>query len=246
MGKRPLLFAFFVGNVCGFPLGARLLSDLRESGEITEGQFRAFLPLCSNPGLAFTVVGVGLNLWNSYAIGALIYAATLVSAAIAFLIIFGKERAWIAPRTQDLRSNAKITPPSASFGKVFSEALSAGTESMLKVCGSVIFFAVLSAVMTDALELLNVSSVFSALLYSFLEISGATAELASISSDLCLALTFFAHGFGGLCICAQIAAVAKNADSHIKSYLLFKILQACICFLISFPIVILLFTTNKF
>lgn len=246
MGKRPLIFAFLVGNVCGFPLGAKLLSDLLASNEITKEQFRAYLPICCNPGLAFTVVGVGLNLWNSYAVGALIYAVTLLSAAITFLIIFGTERTLIAPRTQDLRSNAKASPPVESFGKVFSEALSAGTESMLKVCGSVIFFAVLSAMMTCFLDLLNISNVFSAFLYSFFEISGATSELASISSDLCLALTFFAHGFGGLCICAQITAVAKNADRHIKSYLLFKILQACICFLISFPIVILLFTTKKF
>ena len=66
--------------------------------------------------------------------------------------------------------------------------------------------------------------------FSIFEISGATASLSQlegngISSALCLGMTFFAHGFGGLCIYAQIISVSANKNLLTFRYLLFKILQ---------------------
>ena len=80
---------------------------------------------------------------------------------------------------------------------------------------------------------------FSALFCSIFEISGADAIVArlllrGISREICLALTFFSQGFGGLCIYAQVLSVAPKSEVRPKSYLLFKLTQGGICALIAF------------
>ena len=228
--KFPLLSAFLIGNICGFPIGAKILSDLYSENKITSEQYRNYLPLCSNPGLAFTVVGVGANLWNSYLIGITLYIATVISGVATFLIFSCKKSDLIAPQTQLFHQNTSKMGSDDSFVNVFVSAVTGSTLKMLNVCGFVIFFSAFTSVLCGIFNSLEFPSLFSALIYSIFEISGATAALSqlpgnSLSPTFCLAMTFFSHGFGGLCIYAQIISVSADSKSFTSRYLLFKMLQ---------------------
>ena len=227
--KAPLISAFLIGNLCGFPIGAKILSDLRDKGLINAEQYLRYFPLCSNPGLAFTVVGVGANLWNSYLIGIVLYSVTLLSGVLVSLMFAGKNTASIAPRTRIFAPRVQINDSSEGFGRVFVSAVTGSTAKMLNVCGFVVFFSAFTSIFCGIFESLDLPPLFSALFYSFFEISGATAALADpatlgLSADIRLALTFFAHGFGGLCIYAQILSVTKD-NGQGEKYILFKLLQ---------------------
>ncbi len=246
-GKSPLALSFLTGNVCGFPLGAKMLSDIYASGAVTESEYHRFLPLCSNPGLIFTVAWTGMTLWNNYILGCVLYILTIASAVITFLILSANKTQTSSPETRDFPANdAKASSQRTDFSavEIFTSAVSNGTINMLKICGFVIFFSVLKTLLSDALQYLCFPDLLCAFLCSLLEISGGEIYLAENAAEipkLYLSLTFFAHSFGGLCILAQVNSVIRKEKGIMKSYLIFKLLQGGICFILSLPCSFILF-----
>jgi len=246
-GKSPLALSFITGNVCGFPLGAKMLSDMYGSGAVTETKYRRYLPLCSNPGLIFTVAWTGMTLWGNYIFGCVLYILTLVSALLTFLIFSLDKPQMNSPATQDFDiSDAKNSSQRVyySAGEIFTSAVANGTIGMLKICGFVIFFSVLRTLLADMLHYLCFPDILCAFICSLLEISGGEihlAEKATIDPALYLSLTFFAHAFGGICILAQVNSVIRKKTGLMKTYLLFKLIQGGICFILSLPYAFILY-----
>lgn len=245
--KSPLALSFITGNVCGFPLGAKMLSDMYVNCAVTESDYRRFLPLCSNPGLIFTVAFAGMTLWNNYIFGCILYITTLISGCLTFLIFKTSKTQSIAPAERDFSQNPSLTASRRAdipVGDMLTNAIGNGTVSMLKICGFVIFFSVLRVLLSDALGYLLCPDMIHAFLCSLLEISGGEiflAERSVIAPAIYLLLTFFAHGFGGLCILAQISSVIKKEAGIMKSYLLFKLTQGGIAILLSIPYALTLY-----
>ena len=57
--SRAGLRAFLLGNLCGFPMGAREAGEAYSEGLISREEAERLLPICTNPSPAFTVGVVG-------------------------------------------------------------------------------------------------------------------------------------------------------------------------------------------
>lgn len=228
--------AFILGAVCGMPLGPRTAELLYENGEITKKELTKITALSCNAGIGFTVVGVGYGLWGSMRFGWLLYLIQIISVCISGAVFYREKVPTFAPLTP--KTNKK------AFFTVLCEAISKSAVGMLSVCAFVVFFNVLTAVVTHVASLIGLPPLFSAVLGSITEISSGCAllrELALSSSpaigNIAKSLTFFAIGWSGICVHAQTVYTVEKSSPDLKKYFILKALTGIFCAVIGTTVI---------
>ena len=69
-GKSSLIFA--ISTVSGYPVGAKLASELRQNNEISKYEAQRLVSFCSTSGPLFIVGAVAIGMFNNTALGYLI------------------------------------------------------------------------------------------------------------------------------------------------------------------------------
>ena len=134
-------------------------------------------------------------------------------------------------------------PSSKTLPTLFNEAVAQSMDTMTCIGGYIIFFSVLSHVITDTkllhwffkLPLINrlAPQLSQAIITSFLELSNGVNALSHTASPYTLALLAAALAFGGLCVYFQTLYVLGDVPFSTKPYFLSKCLQAIISFLLT-------------
>lgn len=210
--------AFLMGALSSFPLGAKIICNAYEKGELTKEEAEHLLGFVSITGPAFLVAGVGAALRNSVTDGLVFYGIEIVST-----IIVGK---LTAPKKRRIACSVQMETEPFSLSK----SLGASTLGMLSICGTVIFFSALGSLLFAILP-----DIICLFLMPFLEItSGLTtiAEAFGASGMLSFSLSCAAIGFGGICVAMQSAVFARKANLTMKGYYKGKILCALFSFLL--------------
>lgn len=210
--------AFLMGALGSFPLGAKVVCNAYEKGELTKEEAEHLLGFVNVTGPAFLVAGVGAALRNSVTDGLVFYGIEIIAA-----ILVGK---LTAPKKRRIACSVQMETEPFSLSK----SLSASTLGMLSICGTVIFFSALSSLLFVVLP-----DIICSFLMPFLEItSGLTtiAEAFGASETLSFSLSCAAVGFGGICVAMQSALFAKKANLTMKGYYKGKILCALFSFLL--------------
>ncbi len=218
------LFAFFIGALCGFPLGARTVADLYASGHLSKKEAERLAALSNNTGPAFCVAGVGVSLFGSPRIGWLLYGIQILSA---LLVAFLFARASGPPSFKEKGGQA-VTPSPLSL----SESIYSASITLLSITGTILFFSALCA-----LPKLFLPPTAFALLSSFLEIGNATAAAGALSPSIGIPIAALAISFSGLSVHLQAAAVLKARGLSTLPCLYHKLL----CGVLSFFLALLLF-----
>ena len=85
------LAIFISGNIGGFPIGAKAVSECYAEGGLSREEAERLLPLCNNPSCAFVAGGVGLGIYGDIYVGIFlllsVYLATL-TCAISVTVLF--------------------------------------------------------------------------------------------------------------------------------------------------------------
>lgn len=212
-GAAAVLLSWFGG----YAVCAQLAGSLHQGGKLSERETTLLMMLgcCSSPGFVISCVG-GFLLGNLQ-LGVLLYgmqlAANLLSTAFCLPLL---------PRDVPLQKSA----PTAYAAPSLPRAISSAVNSSLQVCGCVLFFRIVAAVLTPYLP----KSIWSApLLSAFLEISSGCADFASIGGRAALY---------GCCVCLSLLGVSVWAQISLLSQgavpMRLLLLQRCIhlvCFL---------------
>ena len=82
-------FAFVMGLISGYPVGAKIVSDFRENGSITKDEGERMLAFTNNSGPLFILSSVGISLFGDTKTGLLLLATHILSC-ITVGIILGK------------------------------------------------------------------------------------------------------------------------------------------------------------
>lgn len=192
-----------LGLCAGFPLGAIVAAELYENGAVTKRQAEYLCAFANTPSLSFIISYTG-NVLGGEGIGTQLALLTLLSAVVTAvllrpLMLKGEERK-IAPRAISVKS------------KGFAKTLKDGCESMVIICGCVVFFGGISAVLPQRIgALLELSTGISrcknateaAALLGFSGVSVifqiATACKGKLNITPCVAAKVFQCAFMGLC-----------------------------------------------
>lgn len=205
----PLFFVFLLGNLAGYPIGIKLLSQLVESNAIDKATAERMSIFCFNSGPAFVVGTIGVTVFSSLKIGVIIYISCLIANTIAGIIcgIFSSYSYNLTKKKIDLSAENLVLSVQSS-GK-----------AMITVCLMVIFFAS-TIKLLDCLEILRFfpqnAQVF---IMSILEVT----NIATISNNYnFIPYITFSIATGGLCVLVQLKAMVRNNFSLIK-FCLFRI-----------------------
>ncbi len=221
--------AFILGCVCGLPLGGKYAVSLYKNGKISKNECERLIGISSNAGLGFVVIGVGKGIWGSSLFGVAVYLCQIVAAIICGALLFRpKNHVSIAPVAADFENKP--------FSAIITDAVCTSAVAMLKVCGFVIFFASVSAFLSELCRLFYLPPLFFATLSAFTEISFSCVTLhdfflsGSVAGVNCAKLlTFFAVGYAGFSAHLQLASFAIDSDVSMRKYHLMKLLQGVVC-----------------
>ena len=130
--------AFVLGFIGGYPVGAKTVISLYENGDCTKTEAERLLSFCNNSGPAFIFGVVGAGVFSSGVIGLVLYLAHTLASLIVGIIF----RNWGKNNIRHEISRKKTTAPPASFSAAFTTSVKSSFQSIINICGFVIFFTV--------------------------------------------------------------------------------------------------------
>lgn len=259
----PMLYVIFMGFLCGFPMGAKMVADMLEKEQITEKEGEYLLSFCNNIGPLY-MLGYVIPLFD--------YENTLKILGLMYLIPF--MYGLILRYAGDSHDKKCLTPLSLSacfypqnnripvnYLVCFQQSLSSAIEQITILGGCMVFFNCLlifpQILNTFLLQthVTSYSSLFSAVFSSLIEIGGGLHQLALSShptnmntevqsltsivitashNSLHIFLPLALLTFGGLSCIAQTCFILKNTGLKISTYIKHKFIQACIFIILIF------------
>lgn len=212
--------AVVLGVLSGYPVGAKCAADLYTKHKLSRTEAECLLAFCNNSGPMFVIGTVGSVMLGSTAVGVALYAVHVLSSLLTGVI-------YARIRRSDNTADALICSADEDEESIFSavgEAISGASLTILKVCGFVVFFAVVGASIPD----------FSGYAYimSCLEITSGIKSLTALgmSASVTLPLISFFLALSGISVLLQVGAVISNTDLSIKPYIIGKFIQSIIAF----------------
>lgn len=233
-------FALTLGMTSGYPIGAKITSDLRLKKQITLTEAQRLISFTNNSGPLFILGAVAIGMFNSKSAGILILICHyLGSLTVGLIFRFYKSSKNIRPVNnkkifkkafQNLRTERiKL---GKSFGEILGESVKNGMETIVTIGGFVILFCVLLKI----LEILNIMEPFQnnillkGIFSGFIEITNGCNVLKDSPSILKIPLAAGIISWGGLSIHAQTISFISKTDINIFIYILSKILHGFISF----------------
>lgn len=133
----------FLSLISGFPVGTELVRQLYDSKKITKSQGQRLLLFCVNPGPAFVISCVGVQILGSQKIGVILFASVTLSSVILGILT----RFMVIP--EDEAESVRITD-NPRLSQSLVAAVSKSTNSVLMICGWVIVFSTISSLLQTA------------------------------------------------------------------------------------------------
>lgn len=211
--------AFILGIISGYPLGASTACSLYDSGYLSKSECERLLAFCNNSGPLFILGSIGTAIYHSPKIGILLYIAHIFAAlSVGLIFRFYKKNDTSA-------ASIPIYTKDGSYGEIFQKALAGSINSILTVCGAVIFSSVIASIMADILPL---DGFFKTIFLSLCELTTGIKSIHALNATiwLKLVLSAAAAGFAGFCVHLQVMGVAAGRGISLLPYILGKALHA--------------------
>ncbi|EPZ60172.1 putative membrane protein [[Clostridium] sordellii ATCC 9714] len=169
-GKSSLVFA--ISTVSGYPVGAKLASELRQNNEISKFEAQRLVSFCSTSGPLFIVGAVSVGMFNNPPLGYLILICHYLSAlTVGFLFKnYGRETIICDKTNFNFEVNKIISKrrnENKGFFVLFGDAVFSGVNTILMVGGFVIVFSVVFKILS-IFNIIELSSYIYIFLYLYL------------------------------------------------------------------------------
>lgn len=216
---RKMFCVFLLSQIGGYPVGVKLLSELKDAGKEYSKEYNTALCYCYNSGPAFVVGIVGIGLYGDVKAGLIVFLSCLAANFTAAVIM-----------------NIRRKPQSGGdmqfslSGKDITACLTGAAKALMSIALAVLLF-------NTATEL--VGYVISNLTgYELPNIIKAIVEITNIKSSgaiYSLPIVTALISFGGLCIIYQLYSLSAfriNMLRFIVSRAIISALAALICLII--------------
>ena len=255
-------FAFVMGLISGYPVGAKIVADFREKGLVTQDEGERLLAFTNNSGPLFILSSVGIALFGDTKTGLLLLGTHILACITVGIILarFSKrnrfENSYDTIKNKFERKNDRqscnienITLK--NLGEVLTTSINSSISTILMIGGFVVIFSViisilnqtnildnLSTLLYPILNFLNIDLEFAKpLLSGILELTNGVNLVANIPTNLIsqnIILSAFLLGFGGFSVLLQVYSIVSKTDLSMKKYLVGKFLQGIIASIYTF------------
>lgn len=210
--------SFFLGILCGYPVGAKSSIDLYKNRLITKEEAQNLIGFCNNSGPLFLIGAVGIGMFSSKNIGIMLYITHILSAIIVGIVLRGnikKSMVKEQKRQDEIQEN------------IFVKSVEESVITILNVFGYVILFAVI------------ISFINNIFLSGFFEMTTAIFKISksNLTINQKFILSAFFASWGGLSVHMQTLSIISKTDLSFKKYLFAKLLHSIIAFILAYFIV---------
>lgn len=236
------IFALLMGIISGYPVGAKLVSKLKEQNLCNSIECERLIAFTNNSGPLFIIGTVGISLFHSIKIGIILFISHILSSILVGLCF----RWWKREDEKKLIKNLRFlesnnTLSFSNLGEILTKSISGSINSIFIVGGFVILFSVICSILQES-NLLNFlsfllipffkifgvnTSLVNSTLMGFIEITNGLSNISVFSySYSSILITSFLLGFGGISILLQVLSITSKQNISIKPYIIGKLMQA--------------------
>ena len=224
-------FVFLTSAVSGYPVGAKMIADLYQTGKITREEAFRMCSFCSTSGPMFIIGAVGIGMLGNSRFGYIILIAHLLGALFNGLL-YRKIHVKNTSIQDELKNSTSASTDLSSM--VLDSALSIISVGTIIA----IFFVIITA-------LSPLFSIFppqiSSILQGLIEITKGCSEIsANIHSVWNVVATTFVIGFGGLSTILQSITLLNKIKMPVSLFVLQKLTHAILSAIISIILIFLL------
>ena len=227
-------FAFIVGFLCGYPMGAKITADLFHARQISKAEASYLLSFCNNTSPAFLIHYIVLGYFQN---PRLIFPSVLILYGTPILLtFFFRIKKHFASNTTDITSPFTISKiPSCSLDFCLMDS----SEAIVKIGGYIILFSVI----LNLLQKLPLSHPFYQLfLLPSLELTNGcallnktiTAQTIPLSFPIYYSLCMGHTAFGGWCALFQTGSMINGSGLSLNSYARKKLVTALVTSLFAY------------
>jgi len=229
------VWAFFLGLLCGYPIGAKTVCDLYLEQQLSKKEATLLLCFCNNAGPAFIIATVGGMFFNRASLGVFLYGCHVLAAVGMGFALRSFQPPTVLPPS--LKETNEDLPT------VVTAAISDAALTMLNITGVIVFF----AAFFEGLRSLNLDFLFHShpgaegLFMGLFEFTSGIRLVSQSALSLRhqLSLTSFLLSFSGLSVFFQVMTFSAKLGLKITPCMICKVLTGflamILCFLL-FPL----------
>ncbi len=249
-------FVFAMSVTSGYPVGASLVSRLRQQNLISRVEAQRLISFCSTSGPLFIIGAVSVGMFKNPSIGALLASSHYLGAITVGLLFknYGRTKAISSTNNKQINSNNNYIKKALSelintrkkdgrsISKLMGDSIKSALEAMVMVGGFIMIYSVIIEILkiTGIIKFftyfLNIlipvnldAKLIEGLISGLLEMTNGCKLLSEASNASIisqLCSVSFLIGWSGLSIHSQAISMLSNTDINPKLYILSKSLHA--------------------
>lgn len=231
-----------MGYISGYPLGGKLVCDLRKNEFITLKESYKLLAVCSTTGPAFIIGVVSIQMFDNTSIIPVLLIANYLGSILNIILVktFFKET---------LVTNIYKRFEAKSFSHILNESIVESIKNVIKIGGYMVFFNLIVSYL-DSINVIDfVTGIFSryfnfinasselikGLFFGFFEITLGINIISQCNDPMLVkvSITSLIIAWSGLSIHMQTNSFLVETDIKYSLFLLFKTTQSIISLVIS-------------
>lgn len=235
-------FAFIMGIISGYPMGAKIACNFIESNICSKEECERLLSFTNNSGPLFIIGTVGILMFGNTSIGILLFITHILAClTVGILFRFWKCNKRYSRFANDFKHSSN-TVTFSNLGEVLANSITNSISTIFLIGGFVVIFsAIISIIKASGFletigfvfmplaKFLNIDiSFFQAFFTGLLEITNGINSISMIACkelSINIVLASFILGLGGISVFLQILSITSKTDLSIKPYIIGKILQ---------------------
>lgn len=232
--------ALILGNLSGYPIGAKLACNLLENKKCTKVEAERIIAFTNNSGPLFIVGTVGVSMFFSKEIGLLLLVCHFLASITVGILFrnYKKDKDEFYKNYQVFQKDTEKISFS-NLGEILGDAISNSINLILTIGGFIVLFSVIISILNESQFLNLISGFFAkfgisenivkAVLSGALEVTNglkisSSLKVKSLAENIIL--SSFILGFGGISVALQVYSVIAKQKLSIRPYLYGKFLQA--------------------
>lgn len=215
--RRSCAFAFAAGILSGYPVGAKVVTDMYKNRLCSKAEAQRMLAFCNNSGPLFIIGTVGAGMLHSTGAGFLLYAGHILSAVAAGLTV-----RFIIPVSGRDKSEG-IVFRTSRLNASFQNALADSLKSMASVCGNILFFSVIISALTPVFGMVFKDPMLNAAAGGIIEISTGIDMLSTMSRSL--PVIGFLLAWSGVSVIMQVNGIISGSGLNTGVFAVCKLIQ---------------------
>lgn len=249
-------FAYAMGMATGFPAGAKISTELRESGEISKVEAERLISFTNSSSPLFIFGAVSVGFFQQAKIGIILAFAHYLSNFIVGILMrfYGGKEEKLEKKKRSKTFLELLKTASSSLhetrlknrqplGQLLGKSITKSMNTLFMIGGFIILFSVINKIlyqlhMTQILAdiiqpffyLLDIPSVLGLpLIAGIFEItlgSQMSTESTNVNLYHQVLITSMILGFSGFSVQAQVASIISSTDIRLAPYFFARIIQA--------------------